>query len=63
MNTQCDFPGCQHVYVLRKIHEIDCTYDGMMYRGCGCYVEEDYIFHQHCSVDGCNITTFHKHTD
>jgi len=59
MSVNCDFPGCQHVYMLRKIHQIDCTYDGM-YEGCGCNVVEDYIFHQHCNVENCNITTFHK---
>lgn len=60
MSIHCDFQGCHHVFELRKIHDKDCTYDGM-FKGCGCFAVEDYIFHQHCNVEGCNITTFHKH--
>lgn len=58
--VQCDFPECQHIFMPRKIHEVDCRYDGR-YTGCGCNVQEDYIYHIHCDVEGCNKTTFHIH--
>lgn len=57
----CTFNGCDHIFVERYVHDEGCygdvDYDG---REC-CTGSNEVLYHSHCSVEGCKITTIHTH--
>jgi hypothetical protein len=64
VHWHCQVQGCDHIFIKRLVHSDQCDgyIDDYHPREC-CNGSMEILYHAHCNIDGCKLTSIHKHCD